>query len=163
MYRIPIKRHRFCGYLHRSLVQSFQTIHGQRKTVVISPGDTDRQAYFQHQAKCRAKAVEAIFWDDQHGCWFDYDLEDNTPRQYFYGSCGFPLFAGCHGTTASAKAQKEARFLTYLQVGNKGHRPTNRRRVSMYLSSREGRQIPGEGYVGPYTTFYPFLSFETSS
>ncbi|XP_064611935.1 trehalase-like isoform X2 [Liolophura sinensis] len=78
-------------------------------------GNTDRRTYFDQQATLRAKAIEAIFWDDHYGCWFDYDLEDNIPRQYFYGSAGFPMFAGCHGTTLSSKAQKEARFLKYLQ------------------------------------------------
>ena len=46
-----------------------------------------------NKAKDIKNAIKTILWDEKEKMWFDYDLEHNKQRKYFYPSNLFPLWA----------------------------------------------------------------------
>ena len=56
-------------------------------------GDTVRSELFMSKANAIKKAIKLVLWDEKEKMWFDYDLEHNKLRKYFYPSNLFPLWA----------------------------------------------------------------------
>jgi len=57
------------------------------------------------------EAIHQVFWNEEHGCWFDYDLSRNAQIQLFFDTNLFPLFAGCAHEGLDGK-----RVVDYLQL-----------------------------------------------
>lgn len=36
-----------------------------------------------------------VFWNETHGCWFDFDVTKNAQIEVFFDTNLFPLFCGC--------------------------------------------------------------------
>jgi alpha,alpha-trehalase len=58
-------------------------------------GNEEMADRFRAYAEAFEDALEAVFWNDQEGSWFDYDVEDNKQRTAFYPSNMAPLWADC--------------------------------------------------------------------
>ncbi|KAH8413823.1 hypothetical protein KR222_009006, partial [Zaprionus bogoriensis] len=56
-------------------------------------GNGERAEYFRNAANCLIKAITAVLWNEQRGIWLDYDLKNNTPRDYFAVTNFSPLWA----------------------------------------------------------------------
>ena len=41
-------------------------------------------------------SIDAVFWNEDHGIWFDYDRRFKKPRIAFYPSNIVPLWAECY-------------------------------------------------------------------
>ena len=61
-------------------------------------GDTPSSEKFIQKAAALKATITKILWCDDEKMWFDYDLENNRPRKYFYPSNMFPLWADCYDT-----------------------------------------------------------------
>lgn len=44
--------------------------------------------------------IEDVFWDEEKGCWFDYDLLNKKSRKFFYMSNIVPLWVGAYSSPA---------------------------------------------------------------
>ena len=62
-------------------------------------GDTPSSEKFIQKAAALKATITKILWCDDEKMWFDYDLENNRPRKYFYPSNMFPLWADCYDTS----------------------------------------------------------------
>ena len=59
-------------------------------------GDTVRSDIFTCKAAAIKRAVKAVLWCEDEKMWFDYDLQNDKQRKYFYPSNLFPLWAECY-------------------------------------------------------------------
>lgn len=41
------------------------------------------------------EAIHQVFWNESHGCWFDFDLTKNKQIEVFFDTNLFPMFTGC--------------------------------------------------------------------
>lgn len=49
------------------------------------------------------EAVDKVFWSEDYGAWFDYDLREQKLRSGFYPSNVFPLLLGGYGSRVTKK------------------------------------------------------------
>jgi len=59
-------------------------------------GDSAKSDDFIKKASEIKEAIEAVLWMNEDKMWYDYDLENDKPRKYFYPSNLFPLWAECY-------------------------------------------------------------------
>ena len=71
-------------------------------------GDTSKSDIFSKKAIELKTAIESILWNEDDQIWYDYDLENNKTRRYFYPSNLFPLWAECYDTQNRDKVAKSA-------------------------------------------------------
>ena len=76
-------------------------------------GDTVRSEKYIGKAKSIKKAINAVLWNEQEKMWFDYDLQNDKQRKYFYPSNLFPLWAECYESSDRAMVAESA--VDYLQ------------------------------------------------
>ncbi|KAJ7305359.1 hypothetical protein JRQ81_011293 [Phrynocephalus forsythii] len=65
-------------------------------------GDHVKAKQFQAAHQERALAVRHLFWDEDTGAWFDYNLLRQRPNKAFYPSNLMPLWAECGVTPGDA-------------------------------------------------------------
>ena len=41
------------------------------------------------------ETIHRVFWNEEQGCWFDYDISSNSHISVYYDTNFFPLFTGC--------------------------------------------------------------------
>ncbi|CAH1108704.1 unnamed protein product [Psylliodes chrysocephalus] len=58
------------------------------------------------------EAIEAIFWHEEDGTWYDYDMKLQKPRRYFWASNLVPLWAGSFDE--DKREERGARTAKYL-------------------------------------------------
>ncbi|KAL7737638.1 hypothetical protein ACLKA6_007746 [Drosophila palustris] len=56
-------------------------------------GNTDRAENYRTIAGSLIKAITAVLWNKERGVWFDYDLKNKVPRDYFVVTNLSPLWA----------------------------------------------------------------------
>ncbi|XP_062130309.1 trehalase isoform X2 [Drosophila sulfurigaster albostrigata] len=56
-------------------------------------GNTDRAENYRMIAGNLIKAITAVLWNEERGVWFDYDLKNKVPRDYFVATNLSPLWA----------------------------------------------------------------------
>ena len=71
-------------------------------------GDTSKSDIFSKKAIELKTAIESILWNEEDQIWYDYDLENDKIRRYFYPSNLFPLWAECYDTQNRDKVAKSA-------------------------------------------------------
>lgn len=72
-----------CGNL--KIFSQFYTLLGQHEKAQIS------YAKFV----LMREAIHQVFWNEQAGCWFDFDLVKNQQIPVFFDTNLFPMFCGC--------------------------------------------------------------------
>ncbi len=80
---------------------------------MIITGLSDKEALYTNAAKVRWKAIQAVMWNEEDGCWYDYDLEKKEQRKRFYPSNVFPLTS--YGDT-KVTVEVAEKVVTYLEV-----------------------------------------------
>lgn len=90
-------------------------------------GDASKSEEFQAKAAALKETIMAVLWNEEDQIWYDYDVENDKPRKYFYPSNLFPLWAECYDTSQREKIAKSA--VNYLRktgaIRCKGGVPTS--------------------------------------
>nr|ALF03966.1 soluble trehalase [Cnaphalocrocis medinalis] len=72
-----------------------------------------RAMHWAYLAKQWRYNIEKVFWDEQDGIWYDYDMKNEKHRKYFYPSNVAPLWMGAIDKRVILK--HSARILEYLK------------------------------------------------
>ncbi|CAL8082201.1 unnamed protein product [Orchesella dallaii] len=87
-------------------------------------GNKERTTYYQNVANQFKTTIEEVFWDEELGCWFDYDMINKVLRKSFYASNVFPLWVGAYSSN-----KKVTQVVNYLRksgaVNERGGVPTS--------------------------------------
>lgn len=55
-------------------------------------GDYRKAAHWEFLAKQWRDGIEQVLWHEEDGIWYDYDIQNSKPRQYFFPSNLAPLW-----------------------------------------------------------------------
>ncbi|VDN03354.1 unnamed protein product [Thelazia callipaeda] len=58
-------------------------------------GDVVSAKHCQQQFESMRQAIHQVFWNETHGCWFDYDIVRGDHVNAYMDTNFFPLFTGC--------------------------------------------------------------------
>lgn len=83
----------------------------------MSAGNTDRVTHYSSEYLRRLTLIDALFWDETAGAWFDYHLGSEARDVRFYASMITPMFTDCHGLTTAEKEGKVQRVMNFVKVG----------------------------------------------
>ena len=90
-------------------------------------GDSVQSDEYIKKASNLKEAIAAILWHEDEQMWYDYDLQNDKARKYFYPSNLFPLWADCYDT--QLRDQKAKTAVDYLRktgaIRCKGGVPTS--------------------------------------
>ena len=62
-------------------------------------GNKDKAESFKEWGDSLQDAIESVLWNEEKGCWFDYDMKNGRQRSKkpnFYPSNLAPLWAECY-------------------------------------------------------------------
>jgi len=59
-------------------------------------GETEKAQRSFVQFQLMREAIHQVFWNQTHGCWFDFDVIKNSQIEVFFDTNLFPLFCNCH-------------------------------------------------------------------
>lgn len=63
------------------------------------------------------QAVQAVLWNEAAGTWYDYDIINQKPREYFNPSNLSPLIFECYNTAnKSALARKILEYIEFVDI-----------------------------------------------
>lgn len=83
-------------------------------------GNSDRAKFFEQAAAARQEAMDAVFWDEKHAAWKDFNLVTNTHSPIVSVSDYAPLWAGAFDTKDTHRLARIVKSLEnsgLLQVG----------------------------------------------
>lgn len=87
-------------------------------------GNRGKSAHYKDVANKYRKTINDVFWDEQEGTWFDYDLLNRGLRKTFYASNLVPLWVEAYDSPRIV-----TRVMSYLgKIGilkEKGGLPTS--------------------------------------
>ncbi|EDW01419.1 GH21428 [Drosophila grimshawi] len=66
-------------------------------------GNIEKMTEYETKAKKILEAIQAVLWNEEVGCWLDYDLINNKPRNYFVSSNLSPLWTKAYNIADSKK------------------------------------------------------------
>ncbi|KAL3981404.1 Trehalase family protein [Acanthocheilonema viteae] len=66
-------------------------------------GRSKKASEYRELHKRLRKAVDEVFWSEDYGAWFDYDLMEQKLRSGFYPSNVFPLLLGSYAARITKK------------------------------------------------------------
>lgn len=58
-------------------------------------GDEEAAKHSMEQFELMRDTIHKIFWNEEHGCWFDWDIITQKHIDIYYDTNFFPLFTGC--------------------------------------------------------------------
>jgi len=64
-------------------------------------------SFAQHQLM--KEAIHQVFWSEEQGCWFDFDVQKNKQIEVFFDTNLFPMFCGC-----AHEGLDSSRIVSYL-------------------------------------------------
>ncbi|CAH1780168.1 unnamed protein product [Owenia fusiformis] len=81
-------------------------------------GDTSKANYFDLVISDRKRMMQTLFWNEEEGIWFDFDLDkkENLPTDYFYASSFAPLYFKCYDEDSIPNL--EERIINYVKKHN---------------------------------------------
>ncbi|KAK6100758.1 trehalase I, putative [Brugia malayi] len=68
----------------------------------------------REQFRSMKQAIHQVFWNEEYGCWFDYDIIHACHVNLYMDTNFFPLFSGC--THDDFDAQKIVTYMTNMGV-----------------------------------------------
>lgn len=90
------------AYLHRKNGKSFMS---EFKAIL-----------FDYDARTIKKAIDKVLWDEEVGCWQDYDLINKKRRIYFVASNFVPLYVECYDS--DKRQHISDRIQHYIKTNN---------------------------------------------
>ncbi|VDN05994.1 unnamed protein product [Thelazia callipaeda] len=87
---VPVDLNVYMAWNFITLANFFEILEKPRKA-----------AKYRNQYKKLHEALDAVFWSDSDGTWFDFDVVEGTLRRNFYISNIFPLLLGDYGTNTT--------------------------------------------------------------
>ena len=84
--------------------------------VTLADGTVERASDWRDLAEARKKRMNALFWDPEHGLFFDYDLRNRRRSSYVSATGLYPLWAGW-ATPAQAAAAKDGSLRELERLG----------------------------------------------
>ncbi|XP_023171892.1 trehalase isoform X2 [Drosophila hydei] len=76
-------------------------------------GNVDKMAEYETKAQKIKEAIQAVLWNEEAGCWLDYDLINEKPRDYFVTSNLAPLWVKAYNISDTDKIS--ASVLSYIE------------------------------------------------
>lgn len=73
-------------------------------------GESEIAARFQEEFAAMCDTIHEVLWDEEEGCWFDYDLLHDRHEKIFYDTNFYPLYTGC--THDGFDAKRVAEYLS---------------------------------------------------
>ncbi|KAF2355939.1 Glycoside hydrolase family 37 [Trinorchestia longiramus] len=61
-------------------------------------GNSEQSAYYREAASSLNATISRLFWDEEAGFWFDFNLKTRKLENTFYGAGFVPLWAGAYGS-----------------------------------------------------------------
>jgi len=83
---IPVDLNAILCKVAKSIELLYTAVHGATRKSVY---------YSQHHYR-RMRTIEAVFWNERHKQWLDFDIQAKEHRTNFYVSNIFPIWAGCY-------------------------------------------------------------------
>lgn len=71
-------------------------------------GDTKKSQYWNAKMEHWIDSVQTVLYDNEHGIWFDFDIEMQKRRKVFYASNFAPLWTECYDVKKSKEYGKRA-------------------------------------------------------
>lgn len=78
--------------------------------------DRIKSGMYEMEASKIKKAMDQVFWNEEVGCWLDYDLINQKPRNYFVASNFLPLYVECYDSYKRPQIAKK--ILNYISMNN---------------------------------------------
>lgn len=75
--------------------------------------DLQKSAEYAALAASWRDSIEAVLWDEEDAMWYDYDIQDNLHRKYFYSSNVAPLWQ--NAVSSSFVKANGPRILSHLE------------------------------------------------
>lgn len=89
-------------------------------------GQVQKSINWYTQAKKLDRAIQKVLFNETEGVWFDYDIEKDQHRLYFYPSNIFPLMTNCCTTEKGPSTEKLLKYLNQSQINQfPGGTPTS--------------------------------------
>ncbi|KRG04852.1 trehalase isoform X1 [Drosophila mojavensis] len=76
-------------------------------------GNVDKMTEYETKAQKIKEAIQAVLWNEEAGCWLDYDLINEKPRDYFVTSNLAPLWVKAYNISDTDKIS--ASVLNYIE------------------------------------------------
>lgn len=96
-------------YIAKSLAYLYRKQDNSSQNLYISQ-------FYEVEAMRIKVAIDHVLWDEEAGCWQDYDLINNKSRNYFVASNFLPLYVECYDSTK--KQHISNRILNYIKTNN---------------------------------------------
>uniref|UniRef100_A0A914DHT7 Trehalase n=1 Tax=Acrobeloides nanus TaxID=290746 RepID=A0A914DHT7_9BILA len=77
-------------------------------------GENDAAARYREQFSAMRDTMHDVLWDEEAGCWFDYDLVHDCRINLYADTNFYPLYAGC--THDGFDAKRIAEYLAHVGV-----------------------------------------------
>ncbi|XP_017838591.1 trehalase isoform X2 [Drosophila busckii] len=75
-------------------------------------GNIDKMTEYETKAKKIQEAIQAVLWNEDAGCWLDYDLINEKPRDYFVPTNLSPLWVKAYNIPDAERISKSV--LNYI-------------------------------------------------
>ncbi|XP_047738979.1 trehalase-like [Hyalella azteca] len=76
-------------------------------------GNLAKAVHYENIHENIVRTIEEVFWDEEDGIWYDFDIKAMKRRRFFYLSNVHPLWSGSYN--ASNAATVTARVISYLK------------------------------------------------
>ncbi|XP_017960975.1 trehalase isoform X1 [Drosophila navojoa] len=76
-------------------------------------GNVDKMTEYETKAQKIKEAIQAVLWNEEAGCWLDYDLINEKPRDYFVTSNLAPLWVKAYNISDTDKISESV--LNYIE------------------------------------------------
>ncbi|KAH8370512.1 hypothetical protein KR093_003838, partial [Drosophila rubida] len=79
-------------------------------------GNIEKMVEYETKAQKIQEAIQAVLWNEEAGCWLDYDLINEKPRNYFVPTNLSPLWTKAYNISDTEKIS--ASVLKYIEDMN---------------------------------------------
>ncbi|XP_041449193.1 trehalase isoform X3 [Drosophila obscura] len=76
-------------------------------------GNVDKMTEYEKKAQTLLQGIQEVLWNEEAGCWLDYDMINEKPRDYFVPTNLAPLFVKAYNISDTEKIS--ASVLSYIE------------------------------------------------